>query len=66
MYQDIVSNINQNEQKKDECIQEIFSEIESTEELLNNPETCRLSLEEITQCEEKLKNVHENITKQYS
>ena len=66
MYQYIVSNINQNEQKKDECIQEIFSEIESTKELLNNPEKCRLSLEEITQCEERLKNVYENIIKQYS
>lgn len=51
IYQDIILNINQNKQEYE---QEILSEINSTKELLEKPEKCRLSLEEIRQCQERL------------
>ena len=44
-----------------ECEQQILTEIKEIKELLNEPEKCRLSLEEIENCNEIIKNIEKEV-----
>lgn len=61
LYKEILNNLDKNIERYNNCKNSIIQEIENTKELLDEPEKCRLSFEEIELYEKDLEQIKEEV-----
>ena len=63
MFIEIMEKIDNSKEKQEECKSQILHEIQSANELLENPEKCRLSFDTINEYQEELKEFEKEVQK---